>query len=168
MILLAAILLTLAAKRRVPGQTPIAECQAKRRSPGQTPTAGPNADRRSPTAGPNADRRSPTAGPNAGISGERRVMSPYGLHTKLSFLTYPFSTKKRSDILIPDSFACLWFFTILIVQYRSETLDCAILPQLDLTLPLLGQRQSEPSNIVFRDGHVVQMDQSDCSAAPSV
>ena len=33
--------------------------------------------------------------------------------------------------------------------YRSETLDCAILPQLDLTLPLLGQRQSEPSNIVF-------------------
>ena len=38
--------------------------------------------------------------------------------------------------------------------YRSETLDCAILPQLYLTLPFLGQRQSEPSNIVVFFGTV--------------
>ena len=71
LILLAAILLTLAAKCRSPGQTPTAD----RRVSGQTPIAGPNADCR-------AKRRSPTAGPNAGPSDERRVMSLYGLHKK--------------------------------------------------------------------------------------
>ena len=35
--------------------------------------------------------------------------------TKLS-LTHPFSTRKHSNILIADSFACLGVFAILIVQ----------------------------------------------------
>ena len=80
------------ADRRSPGQTPIArpnaDHRAKRRSPITTPIAGPDADRRSPgqtpIAGHRARRRSPGQTPNSGLnagpSGERRIMSPYGLH----------------------------------------------------------------------------------------
>ena len=100
MILLAAILLTLAAKRRSPSVRPNGDRQAKRRLPGETAIADCRAKRRSPSVRPNGDRQakcrlpgetaiadcrakrqSPTARPNAGTSGERQVMSPYGLHS---------------------------------------------------------------------------------------
>ena len=45
---------------------PVADCRANIRLPGQPPIAG---------------RRLPGQPPTAGPSGERRVMSPYGLHT---------------------------------------------------------------------------------------
>ena len=52
--------------------------------------------------------------------------------------------------------------------YRSETLDCAILPQLDAAASGSTSKRAVQYRGFFRDGHVVQMDHSDCSAAPSV